>query len=43
MMPRSKAPRLAARPDPSKMEEQARGRVRKRAANNHTEKVFVIF
>jgi hypothetical protein len=42
MMVPSNAPRLAASPEPSKMEEHARGSVRKRAASNQTEKVFVI-
>jgi hypothetical protein len=37
-----KRSRLAASPEPSKMEEHARGSVRKRAASNQTEKVFVI-
>ncbi|BEE01715.1 hypothetical protein Ri1_38250 [Aeromonas dhakensis] len=42
MMVPSKAPRLAASPDPSKMEEHASGNVRKRAASNQIDKVFVI-
>ncbi|BEE19296.1 hypothetical protein VAWG006_35490 [Aeromonas enteropelogenes] len=42
MMVPSKAPRLAASPEPRRMDEQASGNVRKRAASNHVDKVFVI-